>query len=64
MARPAKTEPGPEDRAAAYFAALDVALSRGDYAAAAKAQQALAELGWDIKHRRPKPVLTGEAVAT
>lgn len=52
MTRPVKDHSRPEDKAAAFFAALDIALSRGDYIAAAKAQQALAELGWDVRHRR------------
>jgi hypothetical protein len=62
--RPVRTHTRPEDKAAAHFTALDIALSRGDYAAAAKAQQALAELGWDIKQRRSPSVLAGEAVTT
>jgi hypothetical protein len=54
MTRPVKGHTHPEDKASAYFAALDIALARGDYAAAAKAQQALAEMGWEIRHRRPQ----------
>jgi hypothetical protein len=60
--RPVKTHTRPEDKAAAHFAALDIALSRGDYAAAAKAQQALTELGWDVRHRRPHAAPGGEGV--
>ena len=64
MQRPAK-DPAPEIKAAAYFAALDIALSRGDYAAAAKAQQSLSDLGWDIRHRppEPRPKAEGQGVA-
>jgi hypothetical protein len=53
MARPVRTQPREDDKAAAHFAALDIALARGDYAAAARAQAELARLGWDIKQRRP-----------
>ena len=62
--RPAKEHSSQEAKAAGYFAALDIALSRGDYAAAAKAQQALAELGWDIRHRpsHPRPEADGRGV--
>jgi hypothetical protein len=60
MTHPVEDRSHHEDEAPAYFAALDIALSRGNYAAAAKAQRALAELGWDIRHRhqtrqRPRP---------
>jgi hypothetical protein len=44
-----------EHMASAHFNALDIALERGDYVAAGRAQQALAELGWDIRHRRTRP---------
>jgi hypothetical protein len=54
MVRP-KSDSIPQDKASGYFAALDVALARGDYAAAARAQQALADLGWDVRHRLPEP---------
>jgi hypothetical protein len=63
-ARTVSKEPRPEDKAAAHFAALDIALFRGDYAAAARAQQALTELGWDVRRRRPQPAPVGEGVAT
>lgn len=54
MPRPVR-DPAPEIKAAAHFAALDLALSRGDYAAAAKSQQALSSLGWEIRHRPHDP---------
>jgi hypothetical protein len=61
MPRPARYRgDNPDLTAAAYFTALDIALSRGDYAAAAKAQQTLNELGWDIRHRHRKPEETPE----
>jgi hypothetical protein len=53
MARPV-ARPPTDARAAAHFTTLNIALERGDYAAAAKAQQALAELGWDIRRNRPQ----------
>jgi hypothetical protein len=64
MQRPARPEPRPENKAGAYFTALDIALSRGDYLAAAKAQQALAAIGWDIRRRHTKPVHADEAVTS
>jgi hypothetical protein len=62
--RPAKEHSSPEAKAAGYFAALDIALSRGDYAAAAKAQQVLAELGWDVRRHpsRLRPEAAGQGV--
>jgi hypothetical protein len=45
-----------------WFAGLESALERGDYAAAARAQRQLKRLGVDVQHRRlckrpvrPKP---------
>ncbi len=56
MPRPARLpDADPDLNAAAHFAALDLALSRGDYAAAAKAQDTLTALGWDIRHRHREP---------
>jgi hypothetical protein len=65
MSRPARhPDTDPDLDAAAHFAALDIALSRGDYAATAKAQQTLTELGWDIRHRhrKPRPEADGRGV--
>lgn len=65
MPRPAR-DPAPDIKVAAHFAALDIALSRGDYAAAAKAQQALTDLGWDVRHRphKPRSEADGQGVAS
>jgi hypothetical protein len=46
--------PLPEDRAAIFFAALDIAQARGDYARAAEAQRELKELGWVVTRKRPR----------
>jgi hypothetical protein len=54
MSRP-KEDSRAEHSASAHFIALDIALSRGDYAAADRAQKALADLGWDIRHRPARP---------
>ncbi|MBV8076672.1 MAG: hypothetical protein JO284_09755 [Planctomycetaceae bacterium] len=65
MVRPRpKVEDRPADKASAHFVALEIALSRGDYAAAAQAQRTLAELGWEIRLRHPRGSLVGEGVAT
>jgi hypothetical protein len=45
----------PEVRASVEANALFDALRRGDYAAAAKAQEPLRELGWTINREQPKP---------
>jgi hypothetical protein len=58
MGRPCPPRPEPEATASAHFIALDIALSRGDYSAAVKAQQTLALLGWDVRRTRP-PALLG-----
>ena len=50
-------------KASAYFAVLDIALSRGDYTAAARAQKALANLGWEIRHVGSAPIYFREGVA-
>jgi hypothetical protein len=51
MTRSGRHGPRAEDRASGLFTALDIALERGDYAAAARAQQELADLGWEVRHR-------------
>ena len=53
-----------DEKASAYFSALDIALARGDYEAAAKAQQVLADLGWVVKYRRPSDKPQGREVAS
>jgi hypothetical protein len=60
-----KSDSSPEALASGYFAALDIALARGDYAAAARAQQALADMGWDVRQRPSQPhrEAEGQAVA-
>jgi hypothetical protein len=54
MGRPVQDSHPQGDRATAYFAALDIAVSRGDYLAASKAQHALAALGWDVRRCHPQ----------
>jgi hypothetical protein len=53
----------PEDKAAVLFAALDVALARGEFARAAEAQRELEESGWAVKRRCPGCARRREGVA-
>jgi hypothetical protein len=47
----ARTRGRPHDEATAHFMSMDRALSQGNYGIAAKAQQSLAELGWEVRRR-------------
>jgi hypothetical protein len=60
MARPRTPKHETKPVASAHFIALDIALARGDYAAAGKAQQSLALLGWDVRRTR-QPDLYGRS---
>jgi hypothetical protein len=42
-----------KDMSSGYFVALLIAVDRGDYQAAAKAQSALNQLGWDVRRTTP-----------
>ena len=53
------TRDRPEGRATATFAVLDLALAKGDYAAAGRAQASLNELGWVVRRRLTYAQLLG-----